>query len=376
MNILIIPDSFKGSLTATQVARVMKAALEKILPSSHPVLMPFSDGGEGALTVLQNSTKGKVVHCTASDALGRPISAPYFLFNDQKSAWVELSQTAGLSQLKEEELNPLITSTRGTGKMILELLDQNIKKIYLGIGGSATQDLGTGILTELGIRFLDENGKLLPQGGGELYRLAKIDRSYLNKKALDTDWIIACDVQNPIVGKMGTAHTYAKQKGATKRDIEQLEKGAMRFVEVVQNQFQVNLNTLKGGGAAGGVSAGLSALLDAKLVGGFELLAASTGLKQKLPTFDLILTGEGRFDEQSLHGKLPIQVASLALEMKIPTFIFTGNTSMEKITNYPNCTLVNITPKSMSLNSALLHAEKNLFNAVLNTLENFKSKSL
>lgn len=376
MNVLIIPDSFKGSLTAPEVASIMEAALKKVFPSSNALLMPFSDGGEGALTVLHSQADGEVLECEATDALERPIKAPYFAFKDQKSAWVELSQTAGLSQLKKEELNPLITSTRGTGKMILQLLEKNISKIYLGIGGSATQDLGTGILSELGVRFLDNEGKLLPPGGGELYRLTHIDLSLINKKALNIDWIIACDVQNPLVGKNGTAHTYAKQKGASAKDIKQLERGSIRFAEVVQRQFQIDLSTLEGGGAAGGVSAGLYALLNARLAQGFDLLATATGLLKILPKFDLVLTGEGRFDGQSLYGKLPIQVASIAREKKIPTLIFAGYTQLKTISNFPNCTLVSTTPQGMPPEKSILNAEKNLFNAVLNTLENFKSQTL
>ncbi|MEL0073854.1 MAG: glycerate kinase [Flavobacteriaceae bacterium] len=376
MDVLIIPDSFKGSLTASEVSRVMEAALKKVFPSCNTRLMPFSDGGEGALAVLQKHAKGTRIDCATTDALARPIKAPYFAFSDQKSAWVELSQTAGLAQLKKEERNPLITSTRGTGKMIRQLLEKNLSKIYIGIGGSATQDLGTGILSELGVRFLDEQGKVLPPGGGELYRLAQIDLRFLNKKALHTEWIVACDVQNPLLGKAGTAHTYAQQKGASAKEIDQLERGGVRFAEVVQKQLQIDLSTLKGGGAAGGVSAGLYALLNAQLVQGFELLATATGLKKILPKFDLVLTGEGRFDEQSLFGKLPIQVAIIAKQEKIPTIVFAGHTHMKTIPDFPNCTLVNTTPPSMSPEKAMLNAEKNLFNAVFHTLQNFKSKTL
>ncbi|MGB1633844.1 MAG: glycerate kinase, partial [Flavobacteriaceae bacterium] len=176
--------------------------------------------------------------------------------------------------------------------------------------------------------------------------------------------------------KEGTAHTYAQQKGASAKEIDQLERGGVRFAEVVQKQLQIDLNTLKGGGAAGGVSAGLYALLNAQLVQGFELLATATGLKKILPKFDLVLTGEGRFDEQSLFGKLPIQVATIAKQEKIPTIVFAGHTHMKTIPDFPNCTLVNTTPPSMSPEKAMLNAEKNLFNAVFHTLQNFKSKTL
>ena len=369
MNVLIIPDSFKGSLSAAEVAGIMEKTVLKVFPKSKCMSMPFSDGGEGALFTLKSNADGSLIKSKTTDALKRPISAPYFIFKDQKTAWIELSQTAGLTQLKKEERNPLITSTWGTGLMILEALEQGCETIYLGIGGSATQDIGTGIIQALGGLFLDIKGNELSSGGGELYRLNKIDLSGLHPQALKCKWIIACDVQNTLIGKNGTAYTYAKQKGASNNDIEQLEKGGIRFAEIVQRQFGIDVSNIKGGGAAGGVGAGLMGLLGASLEKGFDLLASLTGLSNIIPSMDLILTGEGSFDEQSLYCKLPIQVATLAHENKIPVFILTGKAKINELKQLPNCKIIDCTPAGMTLDIAMANAAQNLEQALLGGLQ-------
>jgi glycerate kinase len=260
--------------------------------------------------------------------------------------------------------------------MIEHALDNGCKKIYLGLGGSATQDLGTGIVTALGGRFLDENGQVLPAGGGALHRLKTIDLSNINSKVLNAEWIVASDVQNSLLGKDGTAHTYAKQKGASPADIELLEQGGIRFAEVVKKQFGLDIRNVTGGGAAGGVSAGLYALLNAKLMEGFDLLAQHTGLKNKISKFDLILTGEGAFDKQSLNGKLPIQVARLAEKSNIPTLIVAGFTKMKSLKNFPNCKIINATPQGITIEKAIQKAENNLCSALTKELELIKSYGL
>ena len=376
MEILIIPDSFKGSLTAKEVAQLMEYTVKAVFPESKCTSMPFSDGGEGALTVLQRHSKGELIKCIGYDALRRPIKAPYFLFQNKKEVWIELSQTAGLTLLDKTDLDPLNTSTWGTGKMIEHALENGSEKIYLGIGGSATQDLGTGIITALGGRFLDKHDKELPLGGGALYRLKKIDLSNLNAKALQAEWVIACDVQNPLLGKEGTAHTYAKQKGASPSDIDRLEQGGICFAKVVKKQFGIEIHNLVGGGAAGGVSAGLFALLNACLTEGFELLAQHAGLKDKISKFDLILTGEGSFDEQSLYGKLPIQVAALAEKSNIPTLIVAGFSKMKTLKNLNQCKIINTTPPGVAVENAIENAEKNLRSALTKELEFIKSQNI
>jgi glycerate kinase len=227
----------------------------------------------------------------------------------------------------------------------------------------------------LGGRFLDQNARELPFGGGELHRLQKIDLRKLNPKARNCNWIIACDVENPLLGKQGTAHTYAKQKGASQKDIEKLEKGGVRFAEIVKKQFEIDLGPVKGGGAAGGVGAGLFGLLGARIENGFELLAELSGLKNHLTNMDLILTGEGSFDQQSLFGKLPIQVAKLANKEEIQTLIVAGNAKLEKLKDMPYCKILNCTPDGIPINEALKNAESNLKNTLVKELKNLKMQN-
>ena len=373
MEILVIPDSFKGSLSAIEVAHVMAKTVKKVFPSSNCLSIPFSDGGEGALNVLASNIKGTFVECSTYDALKRPIKAPYFSFKNQKSVWIELSQTAGITQLKQSELQPLKTSTWGAGKMIEDALSIGCKTIYLGIGGSATQDLGTGIISALGGRFLDENDEELPEGGGELYRLKKIDLSNLSKKAIQCKWVIACDVHNPLIGKSGTAKIYAKQKGASDKDVELLEKGGRRFIDVVKKEFGIDINILKFGGAAGGVGAGLHALLNARLENGFEILAEQIGLSKKMTKMDLILTGEGCFDKQSFFGKLPAQVATLSQKKGVPCLIIVGKARVKKIEGLNMCKIIECTPADSSIDEAMKNAKINLEQTITKELYQIKN---
>ena len=375
MKILLIPDSFKGTMTAEEVAFIMKKAVKKVFPASSCKVMPFSDGGEGALKVLENHSAGIIKECIAVDALFRPINTTYFLFSDQKSAWIELSQTAGLSCLDQSELNPLITSTWGTGKMILNALEQGCNRIFLGIGGSATHDFGSGIISALNGFLLDKNNKRLPQGGAAISKLNHIDLSKMDARVSQTQWIISCDVENQLLGKQGSAQIYARQKGASKEMIDQLEFAGNKFADVLEGQYGVDIRSIKGGGAAGGVSSGLYGLLGARLEYGFDLLAELTELTQQIGEMDLVLTGEGAFDSQSLFGKLPFKVAKLTQKQKIPTLIIAGQTPVNKLPNMSHVKIYNSQPKNMSLKEALKKAPHLLEVKLLEVLETFKLKN-
>ena len=350
----------------------MKACVQEVFPKSRCIEMPFSDGGEGALSVLEKYAQGEIIHCTCTDAIKRPIKAPYFAFDDGKSVWIELSQTAGLTQLQPHERNPMITSTWGTGKMIQHALNNGFTKIFLGIGGSATHDLGTGIVAALGGRFLNQKGEILPLGGGALRYFNRLDRSTLDSKISQVQWVIACDVLNPLIGPEGAAHTYAQQKGASAQEIEQLEAASQHLALQIHQQTGVSIEKLEGGGAAGGVSAGLYGMLNARIRNGFELLSEKTPLKKTLQSVDLVLTGEGHFDSQSRFGKLPFQVAQLTLNKKIPTLIFAGKTSLIDNSFFPHIRVFQTTPKYMSLKDAMKNAQQNLEEKLYEVLSSLK----
>ena len=375
MKVLLIPDSFKGSMSAEQVAHIMKTCVKKVFPESNCLSMPFSDGGEGALWVLKNHVKGNEKIVTVTDALQRPIKAPYFCFEDQKSAWIELSQTAGLLGIAPEERNPLETTTWGTGKMILNALDQGYRKIYLGIGGSSTHDFGSGIISALNGFFLDGKNNKLRLGGGFILDLNRIDLSNVDPRIYQTEWIIACDVENNLLGSAGAAQTYARQKGATPEMVEQLEKSGEQFAKVVMKQYGIDIKPVKGGGAAGGVAAGLYGLLNAQIEKGFDLLSKLTDLQKRIAEVDLVITGEGSFDSQSFFGKLPYNVASLTAQSKTPTLIMAGQSALDRIPSLPHVEVHQIQPNEMPLEEALEKGEQNLNIKLTAVLTNLKTKN-
>ena len=358
MHVLVIPDSFKGSLSAHEVAQVMYGVLQSIFPKAVCTLFPFSDGGEGALDVLKDSISGQIIYCKTVNAVGKKISAPYFLFENGKSAWIELSQSSGLTQLHANERNPLVTSTLGTGLQIKDALNMGCENIYLGIGGSCTHDMGAGIFTALGGRLLNHNKQEIQPCGENLTSIASIDFSQLSPLAKEANWIIACDVTNPLVGPKGAAYTYAKQKGADDETIQKLEGGSMHLGTLFINELNCDVFSLVGGGAAGGVSAGLHALFGSKIENGFDILSKVTDLETAIQKADLVLTGEGCFDQQSMHGKLPYRIAKIAQKHKVLTFIVAGQAMEKHLTEFSNLHIFETKKDNMSIDEAMDRAEE------------------
>ena len=321
MQILVVPDSFKESLSAKEVADAIARGIHSVDPEITVKQLPFSDGGEGALDLLQNLFEGELVTMSTIDAMGRSIKAPYFRFADRKAAWIELSQASGLAQIKVDRRNPMLASTYGTGLQIRHALDRGAEEIYLGIGGSATNDGGTGILSALGGLFSDAEGEMLLPGGGFLTELDHIDVEAIPQFKLK----VACDVSNPLLGKQGATAVYGPQKGVTPEIEPQLEAGLANFSKHIELLTQKSVAEVPGAGAAGGCAAGLHGLLGAELVSGFELLAELSHLEEQIAASDLIVTAEGRIDGQSLEGKLPVGVAKLAKKHHKPVVVLAGS---------------------------------------------------
>lgn len=311
VRIAIVPDSFKGSLSALEVATAMARGVREasVAPSLELRTCPMADGGEGTLDALLDAWGVSAQSCPTTDALGRPVPARFGLSPDGTGV-VEAAEANGLPQVSDVPLQPLVADTRGVGRITQTLLDQGAREIILCVGGSATTDGGTGLLTALGARFLDAAGQPLPPGGGSLWALDRIDLTGLDPRAREVTWRVACDVTNPLVGPQGAAAVFGPQKGATPDDVVALDAGLTRLAEVVAVETGLDLRDRPGMGAAGGIALLLTAIWGAELVAGSTLVAETLGLDAILDGVDLVLTGEGRFDDQSLHGKVVDAVAS------------------------------------------------------------------
>jgi len=321
MQILVVPDSFKESLSAREVAQAISNGIQSVNSEVVVKQLPFSDGGEGALDLLQNLFDGALVITSTIDAMGRSIKAPYFRFANRKAAWIELSQASGLAQIEPKQRNPMMASTYGTGLQIRHALDAGAEEIYLGIGGSATNDGGTGILSALGGLFSDAEGEMLLPGGGFLTELDHIDVEAIPQFQLK----VACDVTNPLLGLQGATAVYGPQKGVTPEMQPQLEAGLANFSKHIELLTQKSVAEVPGAGAAGGCAAGLHGLLGAELMSGFELLAELSNLESEIKEADLVITAEGRIDGQSIEGKLPVGVAKLTQKHNKPLIVLTGS---------------------------------------------------
>ena len=377
MNVLIIPDSFKGSLTAKEVSDSIALAVKNVFPNSYIEKIPFSDGGEGAIDLFKDTIQGKVIQCDAVDPYGKTINKPYFIFEKGKSAWIELSQASGLMQIKENEKNPLLTSTYGTGLQIKHALKSNCKNIFLGLGGSATHDLGTGIFVALGGKLLSKSKLSIPLGGGNLNQCNEIDDTNLIQELKNTKIIMACDVTNPLIGNIGAANTYAAQKGAKPKDIKILEKNGLVFAQLIKNKYDISIHNIPGGGAAGGCAAGIFGLLGGVIKNGFDLISKHVALEEKIKKSDLVITGEGSFDKQSLFGKVPYKIASIASKHRVPTIIIAGKINLDKkdINLDGPFEVYSINPDNISLSEAMRKTNEHIIEkleAVLSNLKNSK----
>ena len=325
LKIAIAPDSFKGTLTALEAAECIERGLRRELRNISVRKIPMADGGDGTVQAIVDSTKGRFKRAKVHDPLGRQIWAKYGITGDGRIAVVEMAAASGLVLLKPSERNPMLTTTRGTGDLIRAALRTGARKILIGIGGSATNDGGMGMARALGLRFLDDDELEIPEGGGSLGKLARIDASRTNAKLGCAQIEVACDVDNPLIGPTGAARVYGKQKGASPEQIRVLDKNLKQFARIVQSDLRVDVNRVPGAGAAGGLGAGLMAFLGAKLRPGVDVVADAIGLSKRLSGCDLVITGEGRTDRQTLHGKAPLGVIREARKQGIPVIVISGS---------------------------------------------------
>ncbi len=355
MQILLAPDKFRGSLTAIEVCEAMKEGALLANPSAKVMMLPMADGGEGTTEILTYNAGGHLEEIEVLDPLGRLIKASFGLSKNKNIAFVEMAAASGLHLLKPNEYNPLITNTFGTGQLILSALSWGAEKIVLGIGGSATNDAGTGMAAALGWKFLDKNQKELYPCGENL---AKIEKIMLPQRPLAPfHCLVACDVTNPLSGPNGAAYVYAPQKGATEQMVESLDAGLAHFAQIVHRDFGIQLNTI-GAGAAGGLGAGTLFFLNATLKSGIEIVMEQTKFYDYAAQSDLILTGEGKIDIQSLQGKLIGGIGAAAKKLKKPVVAICGTLLIEpqKLQEIGILYTTSIINRPMNLEEALANA--------------------
>ncbi|NOR34630.1 MAG: glycerate kinase [Bacteroidales bacterium] len=324
MNILIAPDSFKDCLSAMEVASALGRGIQKIIPDASISLLPMADGGEGTVESVIDATRGKILRLKVMDPLMREVPSFYGITGDGETAVIEMAAASGIELLKGDERDPWITSTFGTGQLIRDALDHGVRKILLGIGGSATNDGGTGMAQALGVQFGGKNGNISVQGGGTLGEVEQIYMEGLDPRIQTTEIIVACDVSNPLTGPQGASHIYGPQKGADEVMVEKLDRNLLHLAGLIQDQLGKEISEYPGAGAAGGLGGGLMAFLNADLVGGFDMVAGVCGLREKIRDVDLVITGEGKMDAQTRFGKTPFGVAQMALKLGKPVIGVAG----------------------------------------------------
>ncbi|GAA0315899.1 glycerate kinase [Psychrobacter aestuarii] len=324
MNVLIAPDSFKESLEAQAVCRAIRAGFARSFPEARYTLLPMADGGEGTAAVLSYALGGSWQHLTVHDALMRPIAAKYLLLPDG-TAVIETAEACGLQQLAVNERNPLKTSSYGAGELINDALDKGATRIVLGLGGSATNDAGMGMLTALGMRFLDAKGTVLEQGGGQLADLQKIDAAQFAPLVAKAIFEVACDVTNPLCGESGASAVFAPQKGANAQQVQTLDANLQHFANICTQQGYGDYQNVAGAGAAGGLGFALMSFCGARLQSGFDTIAGRLDLEAHIIAADVVITGEGKFDAQTQMGKVAGGISQLAKAHGTPVLAICGS---------------------------------------------------
>lgn len=320
MRVVVAIDSFKGSLSSKEAANYIKDGIGEFC--DEVVTISVADGGEGSVEAMMDAVGAEYCSINTFDPLRRPMSAKYAI-NDEL-AILEMANSCGLTLLRDGERNPNITTTYGLGIMIKDAIGRGIRKFIVGIGGSATNDAGSGMLEALGYRFYNEDGKEISGEGGNLIKIKSIDDTNLIKELKECEFVVACDVNNPLFGLNGAAYIYGPQKGANAKMVKDLDDGLRNFAKVAAKFLQKDNSILAGSGAAGGLGFGFMGFLNSTLKSGFEIIANVTNLKEKIKGADLVITGEGKMDHQSIMGKTPTEVAKIAKQYAIPVIAFAG----------------------------------------------------
>lgn len=362
MKIVIAPDSFKESLTALHVCEAVEKGIRTHFPDAEISKVPMADGGEGTVQSLVDATGGQIIQAKVTGPLDKEVEAFYGILGDGKTAVIEMAAASGLHHVPMDERNPLITTTRGTGELILKALDHKVKHIIIGIGGSATNDGGAGMAKALGAKLIDANGAEIKEGGGSLNQLAAIDLTNLDSRLAEVKVEVACDVDNPLTGETGASAVFGPQKGATSDMVRQLDRNLAHYAAVIEKEMDIHIQNVPGAGAAGGLGGGLLAFLSAELKPGVDIVIKATELENYIKDADLVITGEGRIDGQTIYGKTPIGVAKTAKKHSVPVIAIAGSigTGSEAVYEHGISALFSVVPGAVDLSEALEKASENI----------------
>lgn len=352
--IVLAIDSFKGCLSSKEIEQCIAEEIHRILPSCQTVCIPIADGGEGMLDTLIEATQGTFVSTQAHDPLMRIRPARYGILGDQRTAIIEMAEINGLTTLSPIERNPMKTSTYGTGELIKDALEKGFRRFIIGIGGSATNDAGMGMMQALGAHLYDKQGNELEQGGKIMEQIAHIDLNHLHPALKEATFIVACDVQNPFCGPQGAAYVFARQKGASEEQIRQLDEGMRHLALLIERDFSYNINKVKGSGAAGGLGGAFATFLQAHLQSGIDLLLDAVDFDRKITNANWIITGEGKADRQTAEGKVPAGVLKRAKKANIPVMLIAGKVEDKACLQQMGfARIVKISPDNLPLEEAM-----------------------
>ncbi|MGV2988804.1 glycerate kinase [Vibrio sp. E150_011] len=329
MKIVIAPDSYKESLTAMEVAQAIENGFQKIFPDAEYIKLPMADGGEGTVQSLIDATGGELISVNVTGPLGAPVDGFLGLVGDGSTAVIEMAAASGIHLVPADKRDPLVTTSYGTGELIKAALDMGVRHIIVGIGGSATNDAGLGMAQALGAQLLDSNGNELGYGGGELSKLASIHTEDMDPRLGDIKLEIACDVDNPLCGHKGASAVFGPQKGATPAMVAILDANLSHYADVIKATNGKDVKHTPGAGAAGGLGAAFLGLFNASLRPGIQIVMDAVSLSDVVKDADLVITGEGRIDSQTIHGKTPVGVARTAKQTQVPVIAIAGSTAKD-----------------------------------------------
>lgn len=368
MKIVIAPDSFKESLSALEVAEAVEKGFKQVLPQANYVKIPMADGGEGTVQSLVDATDGEIILKKVTGPLGEPVEAFFGILGTKKTAVIEMAAASGLHLVPPAKRNPLMTTTKGTGELISAALDYGVNHIIIGIGGSATNDGGAGMAKALGAQLLDAEGNKILDGGGALGNLAFINLATLDSRLQHVKIEVACDVDNPLTGERGASAIFGPQKGATPEMVGLLDQNLRHYAAVLERDLGQKIDDVPGAGAAGGLGAGLLAFLQAELKRGVDIVIEATSLLEAVRDADVVITGEGKIDGQTIYGKTPIGVAKAAKKYGVPVIGIAGNVGADSQVVYEHGidALFSIVPGVTTLENAFANASEYVERAAKN----------